>query len=541
MRLKHHILLRRIAKHFAIFWALVAVVFGLYWQTRLNPFIFDDSRALGEFFEYAKHFAMGRYISSAIFHVSQATSYMTFAWLDAWSHTIQIQRLFNISLHAFNSYLLYIFIYQLFKERRTAAFMALFFAINPAAMYAVAYLVQRNILLVVFFGLIQCILFYACLNSKSKAKMWTLLLASVMAFLLAKSCKDQAVPLLAAYPLLLVAHGRARLFLQKYFTFILMVFLYFVAFKWNLFSQDLYGDLDTLKPANSIRQTCDISNVGLFEKSVITQLGLYFRYFATWLLPLSTTIDMRFPLQQGAVWPFLMIVYLLTSCGLFFKKSTRLLGFGMLLTFCLFSPELSRVRLGDIFVVYRSYLFAIGYMIVIAFFIQKLPQRLKTMSFFLLIPLAFITYHRLDMFGVPATAWKKASEKLTPKTMCQGARIYNNIGGTLLEEAKYIEAIPYLEKALTIQSDRLSTLSNLGFAYIYAGKYAEAEKQFQTLMDKKPNEDFMISAYLGLGTIEKKKENYIKAMEYFTKVTTLNPLFVPGQVEFYNVKRILGQ
>jgi tetratricopeptide (TPR) repeat protein len=65
---------------------------------------------------------------------------------------------------------------------------------------------------------------------------------------------------------------------------------------------------------------------------------------------------------------------------------------------------------------------------------------------------------------------------------------------------------------------RQSILYDLGFAYLYEGKYNESEQVFQNLSALKPE-----VGYFGLGLVYYKENSYEKALSYINRVIVMNP------------------
>ena len=64
---------------------------------------------------------------------------------------------------------------------------------------------------------------------------------------------------------------------------------------------------------------------------------------------------------------------------------------------------------------------------------------------------------------------------------------WNNLGGMLMHKKRIDEAIPALEQALKIE-ERGAVRSNLGTAYYFRGRYADAAKQYQRATELEPED-----------------------------------------------------
>ena len=146
----------------------------LYGHSLWNPLVFDD----GNFFVDANLERLG----SSLFQLDlRWFSYATFGWtynlfgLDWFWY-----RLGNLGLHALTGILLFLFFSRLLdamaqpqdtvtRTHWPAFFAALVFVLHPAAVYGVAYLVQRSIVMATLFG-IAALLCYLEGLSRDKAR-----------------------------------------------------------------------------------------------------------------------------------------------------------------------------------------------------------------------------------------------------------------------------------------------------------------------------------------------------------------------------------
>jgi serine/threonine-protein kinase len=92
---------------------------------------------------------------------------------------------------------------------------------------------------------------------------------------------------------------------------------------------------------------------------------------------------------------------------------------------------------------------------------------------------------------------------------------FENAGGVLVQEGKYSEAIPYLQKALQVEPDS-SAYSNIGTAFLFLKRYAEASQAFEQAVALNPN-DVVIAvnlgdAYRGAGQADKAQATYQQAI-----------------------------
>lgn len=103
---------------------------------------------------------------------------------------------------------------------------------------------------------------------------------------------------------------------------------------------------------------------------------------------------------------------------------------------------------------------------------------------------------------------------------------YENEGTLYLMEAKYAQAIPFLEKALALNPG-LQYYSNLGIAYFYVKRYSDAVKTFQKAAELGPNQETdvgnLAEAYFLLGQKKNAMETFNRAVALAYKALQVNP------------------
>ena len=511
--------------HFFCFTLLSACLI-LYWQILDDRLFFDSVRAFDEFFGIARKYNTLWSFLSSIPNMDRRFTYLTFVVVHKIFHNLSGQYLFNIIIHYLNSCLVFVLINKLYKNRQTSFWISLFFAVNPLAIYAIAYLVQRNILLTVFFGLGQCIFFLNALESRTNQKTIFFFILSILSFLLAKISKEQGVLLILSYPLLSCIQGLTfkTIVLNGVILFIGMPFI----LNTDIHNLLLYKFEDKISVAQFIQKACNIPAENLRAKSFATQSWLFFKYFFYWLIPFETSIDMRVQLKEKFYYVIPLFGLIVTSLYFIKKRKGVLLCVGILISISLFISELVVNRIGDIFVLYRSYLWMIGYIIVVGWVVNLLVRTIsfrKTLSIcFALIVLimGYKTSNNLKAFGNHIEVWKQAEKLLTPETMCQSSRIYNNIATNFLREKRFKESIYYLKKGLMIFPDYPFSILNLGNTYLLTGKIDLAETLYKRVIAKKFDRIFLTGAYAGLGNIERRRGNTDGAIFYFEEARQAN-------------------
>jgi len=228
-------------------------------------------------------------------------------------------------------------------------------------------------------------------------------------------------------------------------------------------------------------------DINLHLRSALTQCKLFFKYMLLWICPLPTSIDMREPFAKSAnqiTGLILFAGFYISSIVLMLRKTTKYLGLGMFITASAFLPELSRTRTGEIFVLYRTYIYSVGYAIIFAWFVNRINRYWITLLLIIIV-FASITYIRLDQFNSQEKAWHQAVRIINlddPRVSCQAPRALNSYGKGLLLEGKIIEAIPQLEKAIKIFPEYWSPLNNLAEINYLLGNYSNARYYWEKII-----------------------------------------------------------
>ncbi len=437
--------------------------------------MFDSVGGIAEYIRAAPESVL-----PGVFEISRRLTYLSFKVFD---FGIPAQRLVNMGMHFLNAVLVFQILKKMVSDR-AALVAAIFFAVNPAAIYTVAYVIERSQLLVFGFGALVFLTYWKALDSLEWK--WGLFYFCVSLFFLkmAVISKEHALLLVAIYPLLSLARRDCKRW-WVYSLPLVIGALVFVATSPAVAviapSAESYREV--------IRAACEGIN-SLAYRSVLTQAGLFFKYFLYWLVPFPTSIDMRaeFVTTSQIAGVLFFWIYGFGSLALLLRKTTRYLGLGLLLAAALFVTEFSRVRLGEIFVMYRSYLFSMGYVIAFGWCVERLRGRWMGAAGLALAVLAVVTMERVQMFRSEIDVWKTAIELVdlnNPKIACQSGRIFSNAGGQLVKDGKFDEAINYMEAATVLAPKWDSLRSNLGIAYLMGGKMDKAKSTFSYLTNSK--------------------------------------------------------
>ena len=438
----------------AKFWVvLILGVLAIYLPGLDNELIFDDE-ILENGYIFATYGGLDEFQQRLI-------SYGSFSWIhtifgeDWWK-----QRLVNLGIHIAVVVALYALIARLLvtlnltaveqpshESRLAAAQVAVaFFALNPVAVYAVAYLVQRSILLATLFVVLACFLFVSGLQRRSVR--WHIL--ALICYAMAVLSKEHALSAgLLAIPLyVLIERPKLRALGQLLLACSVIVALAVVPF-WDLyapiignvfdpFSENYALQLEELRPgASSIA----------FPLSIINQASLFFAYGFLWVVPNVAwmSIDLRpefplslfsFPQTIGAI-SYVAIVIVSGWAILRRPGIPAVMGLFALFPAILFISEFSTVWIQDPFVLYRSYLWAIGIPGLVAVLLMDLrPKTIYLAGLVIGIILAGLAFERTLSLRDELSVWNDAVAKVdlnAPTNAFGRWRPYLNRGNYYLE------------------------------------------------------------------------------------------------------------
>ena len=476
---------------------VTAAVLGIYLPGWNNDLLFDDQRLLdGSIF--------GVYGNLAEFK-QRMLSYASFVWVDAllgpgWGK----QRWVNIALHLGTVAALYALLRDLlahtqfpeefeaqphFGLSRTAALRVgvALFAVNPVAVYAVAYLMQRSIVMATLFSVLACWFFVRGLTRRCVYAYGLALLSYVLAVLSKEHAFLMAAMALPLYIFIrrphwkhmLVMGGGALAVLGVASAVLWSVYGSFVGTAFDARSQEFIRQLEILSPGITAR---------MYPLSILNEAWLFFAYGVLWFLPNVgwMSIDLRpaFPLSLTS-FPHILggigYVALLAASVWFFLRGRGALSFAalcLLFPLLLFFTEFATVWVQDPMVLYRSYLWAIAVPGLIAVVLTGFaPRTIYVLGAILLLLWSVLALERTLSLRDGFTAWGDAAEKIdiqAPPNAVGRWQAFLNLGGYHVEQGSRVEARKALTTAIALGESHGYALFNMGLAAQYEKKYAEA-------------------------------------------------------------------
>jgi tetratricopeptide (TPR) repeat protein len=431
--------------------------------------VFDDGQLTRQF--------LRGYGSSGFKLDGRWFSYASFGWtFNLFGRDWFWLRLGNVLLHAATAAALFALLSRLFDAvlqprpvHRWYAFLsALAFLVHPVAVYAVAYMMQRSIVMATLFSLVSLLLFLEGLQRRSHG--WYV--ASALAYFVAVFSKEHCVmlPAVAAAIALLIRGASWKLVRELWLPFALylaVAVLVTLKLKGLLgAAYEPFGEAAVRQLAESERavqghQDQPAGGRALYPLSVLNQATLFFRYLGTWLLPypgwMSVDVRTAFPQQLGSglhlagfvAW----LAYALVALALLVRGGrVGLAGLALAAPWLLALTEVSAVRIQEPFVLYRSYLWMCLLPAAIPALVGGLRPRtalalLGAIVLALLPPFA----ERLKTFSSEYALWDDVVRK---NAGAEGRpfvdRGYRNRGVALFHQERYDAALRDFERALAL-------------------------------------------------------------------------------------------
>lgn len=463
----------------------MVVVAALYGQFLNNPIFFDDVY----FLMLGKDGAQP--IDTYRFEWLQPRSfpYATLAWTKDWFGLSLINfRLGNLFIHLAVCIALLGFLSSLFgivlevsgsnssvdptkgklSPNSLALICAILFALHPVATYAVGYLVQRTMLFSTLFSLLAMFSWIRSDKDNKPQLGWM----AVPFYYLAAFSKEHAIMLIAIFPTLtavIYADWRHRL-RRKIPTLLAMFVIAIIVAHYRK------GFIGSVYEVNADEMLLPASEDRSYILSVMTQMSLFFKYGLLWLAPVpgSMSIDMRESFADLSISRYWIGAIAFLAWGgigyrLIFKRNRiALLGFAMVYPWLMFMTELSTVRIQEIFVLYRSYLWVVGVLCALPLLLERLAVRTAIVVSIIVSAFLFmLSMERLATMSHPLLLWEDARKVLAGRDNLPGAsRIYYNLGTEYIQVGDPKRAIPELKSAIAVAPHFAEAYGNLGAAYV---------------------------------------------------------------------------
>ena len=353
-----------------------------------------------------------------------------------------------------------------------------FFALNPVAVYAVAYLIQRSILMATLFTVLAL---WAFARAVATRKPWLLALA-LACYVAAVLSKEYAIllPLPAMAVYILIARPTARRMAGAAAFAVVLPALAGVLL-WTRYGEIIgkpFDEYSRVYLAQLARLDPDAARHA-YGLSILNEAWLFFGYGMRWFLPYTgwMSINLRppFPVAWLSFPQCLGIAgyAALIAAGFYLVVRHRdwraLLGLSVLLPTLLFGTEFATVWVQDPFVLYRSYLWAIGVPGIVYCLAHDAPPRALLAAGGVVAALfVWQGVDRVFSLDTPVAAWTDAIEKLPRDPRAVGRWFpYLNRGGEYVDRSDFEAALRDFQAS--------SSLGDLGMGAFNTGSILAAQ------------------------------------------------------------------
>jgi tetratricopeptide (TPR) repeat protein len=239
----------------------------------------------------------------------------------------------------------------------------------------------------------------------------------------------------------------------------------------------------------------------------------FFRYMGSWYGPdpAALSIDVRpdfshlSTLPWVAIGPIAFTTLVATLVFVSVSKKARpafkLMAFGFFWAVSLFLIELSTVRFQEAVVLYRSYLWAPGFLLALAGLLSLISLRwvlgLAILAVALLVPLS---WGRLEVFSSELALWREAEQKLPQATTPGAVRIHYNLGIFYAKAKQTDRALNEFEWVIAQDARAFQGYWGRSAIYMQDGQMEMAVDDLATVIRLKPDYGM---AYFQLGAVLK--------------------------------------
>jgi hypothetical protein len=487
---------------FACMAAMVLATALLYIPFLHNGLIFDDHNLFTNLSVYD-------YATTPFSSGPRTFPYFTLGIVQVLFHTIAAQRIVSLVLHVACACLLFALLRSLLNLSRSGnatgasvsdSILALagagWFALNPVAAYGAAYLVERTIVLATLFALACLCVFVRGFKNRSTSD---IVLAAVL-YSAAVFSKEHAIMLpLAALPLIAIARPGDRSWALRHAVLFLSLCLP-AALSALFAAKRVIASSYEPSVGDVLAQTHGLDvlghAVGIWPASMAMQARAFFLYIYYWIVPdvRYLSVDMRIDFASVLHSPqivfggaaFLAMPVIGLTC-LLRGRSKALFGCGLLLSWTLFLPELSSVRLQEPFVLYRSYLWAPGFAIMLVAVLYRVDWKPVLVALLVLMPVEIcLARNRLQSLSSERAVWEDAAAKLASPAIPGADRIYFNRGTERGKRGDLDAAMVDFDKVVALNPASFHGYFGRGVIYLQGRRFAQALEEINRALRLKP-------------------------------------------------------
>jgi tetratricopeptide (TPR) repeat protein len=470
-----------------VFTVLGCLVFALYLPYRHNPLVFDSLYWFSP--DNLRELAAPRDTDRLL---SKSLTYLLYQLFDG---RFPILRMVSMALHIATCGLLYLFFLRLLQSnsmrqgKTLALFAAAIFAVHPVNVFAVAYLGQQELILATLFSLLFLLCYQQALTSERSGYFYL----GALFYLAAMLSKENVVMVPAIAAALTPLHRKittelVRSLLAPFVVYAVIAIYFTIAESGSIGAGSEPVLSNYLSPGFLEERLGGQESLRL--RSIATQCEMFFRYVQLMVLPYPgwMSIDVQRPLMAEAFsWRAMTAVlgfagYSIACLLLLFRGGLRaIVGFALLWPAVFFATELVAIRISEIFVIYRGYLWLPGlclaFTLAAAFILRHL---LWLVMISCVVMLYCLAVSQLEIFSGPVRLWTQAVVNNRPfeQDALVSFRAYLNRGHVLAGEGEYTLAIDDYNRALALSPGAGPVYLNRGVSYAMLGRLQAAIADF---------------------------------------------------------------
>lgn len=528
---------------------LSVITFICYFPSLTYGFIFDDLPTIVEYFHIRTFDPIGQFFSNSRW-VSRLLNQFTYRY---WNTNPVAYRVIDLFIHIAIGVMIFFVVYKTFSTLTKnnwlksnvywiATLTSALFLLHPVQTQTATYITQMRLEgLVVFFVFAVLLTFICAVKSQNKNHRLIFYFISFVLAAFGVGTKEGYVVLpvlLALFDWFFLAEGdwavfKKRLFIHGvYFFIVLSLLAYFGIFKIH------YIKTVSLTPLANNRG--NILTSGVQEKITLplyalSQFKIILHYISIFVWPSKIAFDYGMKLSRSLfdtdVWLPLLGLLLMIGGALWLltKKSTHIISFCFGWFLIAIAPRASIFPSTELVCDYKTYLSSFGAVLLLAvafvYGVQKVIEllavqkkeacKLVVTSLFILCS-GFATKSRNQVWSSDLAFWEDAVKK------CPKARLYNNLGTSLLQRNKRVEAIEAFNTAIKYDDFYAEPHVNLGVVLHRLGKRNEAFQHYKRAVEIG---EMHPELYLNFGLLHMDMKSFHAAELCFKTALQLKPYY----------------
>jgi len=492
-----------------------------------NSFVYDDdSTIINNYF--VRHWSnLPALFTSKYFALSAELTYRPVVTLSYfidytfWHLNPLGYHLTNILLHAINSILVFIFAFQVFKNRTPALISAVFFSSYPLFSEVVNAVGFREDLLAFMF----LTLAFICYLKANQQRYILYYPISLFCYFLGLFSKEMAITL----PILIVLYDvvfKGYPYMKSKYLYYLGYFFVATFYILNRFFF-LHNPLESQIPYPQ----------GSFFVNFLTMSHVLAGYMKLLFLPFNLNVDYVVPfstsLAKVSSWLTVLLFIAVATISYRLRFQYRHMYFFVLWFFVTLIPVMNIVPLGNIMAERYLYIPGAGFSMIVADFFSKRQIRYTPGSrihlniplsvffvfilFFIFSGNAYLTFKRNNDWKDGLWLWSK-----TTLTSPNSFRAHINLGNAYEKKGLNTAAFEEYQKALSIDPNDADIYNNLGIYYNKMNFFEDAIRHFIRCLNINPKHP---RAYNNLGVVFTKQRRLDDAIQVFREAISINPLY----------------